>query len=72
MPTVVKIVPVAKGAAEYLIENRGGKWYVVMYESERADGATVQVCPSEQAANIAAVRWQKKENRAVLQDQGYF
>lgn len=72
MPTVLKTVPVAKGAAEYLVENRDGKWSVIMFADSPTDGgSTVQSFSTEQLANSAAIRWQKRENKAVLESQGY-
>jgi hypothetical protein len=59
------------GAAEYLAQERGGKWYVIMYTSKGDTyGTEIQSCSNEETAEKAAQRWQKKENKAVLKEQG--
>lgn len=59
------------GAAEYLARPNGNKWEVRMYTSKGDTyGTLIETRNTEEQAEKAANRWQKKENRAFLKSQG--
>lgn len=67
MPALEKIQPV-KGAAEYVAMEIGDKWCVVMFETKRSSGSIIETFNYQEPAEKAAIRWQKKENKAVLKN----
>lgn len=67
MKATEKIQPV-KGAAEYIAMELGGKWSVLMFETKRSSGTVIETYTYQESAEKAAIRWQKKENKAVLKN----
>lgn len=58
-----------KGAALYVAKEIGGKWCVVMFEGMRSSGSIIESYKNQEPAEKAVIRWQKKENKAVLKSK---
>ena len=56
-----------KGAAAYQPEKLAcDKWAIVMYPEGEENGSVIQTCKKYETAVKAALKWQSKENKAVL------